>query len=537
MTTLTVVYLILVVISQVFISAIEDAAGIGLDMVMGLTIFATAGLLLLWAAWILLLSRWKIWKRLVGCVAIVLLPFAFLTIFRPIHGGDVNVMRFEPIWARRPPLESIANPGIDSVDLTVEGEDDFPQFLGPNRNGVIPTNRRLDTEDFENGCRIVWKQPIGLGWSGFVVRNGYALTMEQRGDDECVTCYDVETGKLQWSHAYPARHRDQMNLGRIGPRSTPTIHQGRVYAVGAVGHLVCLNGTDGSVVWQHDLNELLKIRLDSTTDHVGLSVQYEGNTKLAWGRSGSPLIVDDMVIVPGGGPDGESRATLLAFDVATGELRWKNGSHMIAYGSPVLADLAGHRQIVMTCESVVAGFDSKTGQELWSFPRPGKSDGDANTSQVTILSDSDVLTSKGYFDGGGQRIHLEEKDGRVIPSLVWDNPQVLKTKLTSPVIFGDYAYSLSNGFMECARLSGGERIWKRRGRFGHGQYVLVGQTILLHSESGELHAIEATPDEYRELGTFRTIEGVCWNPVCLSGRRLLVRSEIEAACIELPMTE
>ena len=113
---------------------------------------------------------------------------------------------------------------------------------------------------------------------------------------------------------------------------------------------------------------------------------------------------------------------------------------------------------------------------------------------------------------------------------------MLKTKLTSPLIHDGYAYSLSNGFMECARLSDGEQMWKRRGRFGHGQLLMVGNFILLHSESGELYLLEATPDEYRELGTLKTIDGVCWNTLCLTGNKLLVRSEIEAACIEIPMT-
>ena len=89
--------------------------------------------------------------------------------------------------------------------------------------------------------------------------------------------------------------------------------------------------------------------------------------------------------------------------------------------------------------------------------------------------------------------------------------------------------------MECARLSDGAQMWKRRGRFGHGQVLGVGNVILLHSESGELFLLEATPDEYRELGTLKTIDGVCWNTLCLTGNKLLVRSEIEAACLEIAM--
>ena len=138
-------------------------------------------------------------------------------------------------------------------------------------------------------------------------------------------------------------------------------------------------------------------------------IQFEENTTLAWGRSGSPLIVDDLVVVPGGGPDGATRATLLAFDMRTGELKWKGGDAMIAYGSPVLATIAGQRQILLTSESHAIGLNPSTGEILWRHPRPGESDGGANTSQLSVISETDVLTSKGYPDGGGERIHLEER--------------------------------------------------------------------------------------------------------------------------------
>lgn len=537
MTILTVVIIALAVLAQVFVSEIEDAVHLGLDVVMVLTVVTSGCLIVLWLAWILLLSRWRWWQRLVGATVLILLPFAFLKIFRPVHGGDANLLRFEPIWTKPREIPAADVSLETNTDLSVESMTDFPRFLGRDQNGIIRANGEIDSAAFPEKCRIVWKQSIGAGWSGFAARNGHAVTMEQRGDQECVTCYEVDSGMRKWVYSHPARHRDQIGLGRIGPRATPTIHQARVYAVGAVGNLVCLNGADGSVIWQKDLNQILGIRLGDAVDADGFRIQFEENTTLAWGRSGSPLIVEDTVVVPGGGPDGATRATLLAFDMRTGELKWKGGDAMIAYGSPVLATIAGQGQILITSESHAIGFNYSTGEVLWRHPRPGKSDGAANTSQLSVISDTDVLTSKGYPDGGGERIHLEKKSGTLTAESVWSSGKVLKTKLTSPLIHDGYAYSLSNGFMECARLSDGEQMWKRRGRFGHGQVLMAGSLILLHSESGELHLLEATPDEYREFGTLRTIDGVCWNTLCLTGNKLLVRSEIEAACIEIPFKD
>ena len=536
MTILTALIAVVAVLAQVFVSEIDDAMHLGLDVIMVLTISTAVGLIGLWLAWILLFSRWRWWKRLVGAALLVLVTFASLKVFRPVHGGDVNLLRFEPIWAQRREILTTPEPMKASADLSVESATDFPRFLGSGQDGIVANEQPIDAAAFAQNARIIWKQPIGAGWSGFSARNGFAVTMEQRGDQECVTCYEISNGELKWIYGHAARHKDKSGLGRIGPRSTPTIHQSRVYAVGAVGNLVCLNGADGALIWQKDLNAILGIRLSEVEDSDGFRTQFEENTRLAWARSGAPLIVDETVVVAGGGPEGETRATLLAFDLKTGELKWKGGDAMIAYGSPGLTTLCGQRQILLTGESQAMGFNPSTGEILWTHARPGESDGGANTSQITVLSETDVLTSKGYPDGGGERIHLEQQGGKLIAVSVWSSPKVLKTKLTSPIIHDGYAYSLSNGFMECARLSDGEQMWKRRGRFGHGQVLEVGNVILLHSESGELYLLEATPDDYRELGTLRTIDGVCWNTLCLTGNRLLVRSEIEAACVEIPMT-
>ncbi|MDG2130880.1 MAG: PQQ-like beta-propeller repeat protein [Fuerstiella sp.] len=533
MLTVTAVVVMLIILAVTFISDVEDLLSIGLDVVVVASIFSSALMIALWVGWFLVFSRWKWHNRVLASIGVVALPFALASIFRPIHGGDVSIIRFEPIWTSTPEPPSISTDTKPTqVDLSTETPQDFPMFLGSRTDGTVMTDFRIDADQFSSPTQV-WKQPIGRGWSGFVTRNGYAVTMEQRDEQECVTCYSISTGQLQWHYQHTARHHDKMNFGHVGPRATPTISGGHVYAVGAVGNFVCLNGSDGTEVWRIDLNELLGIELARETDSDGLAFEYEKNTVLSWGRSGSPLIVKDLVVVPGGGPSGNV-STLLAFDRRTGELRWRGGREMIAYGSPVLATVAGKRQIFLIAETKVMGFDPDTGEVLWSLSRSGESNGGANTSQVMVVSESHVLTSKGYPDGGGQLIRLTNAGGEITPSVEWQSSRVLKTKMTSPVLRNGYSYSLSNGFLECARLSDGARIWKRRGRFGHGQPLLVNDRILLHGESGTLYLINATPDGYQELGSFPTISGVCWNTLCLHGDRLLVRSEIEAACFELP---
>lgn len=534
MTIFSVLLITPVVLAHVFINEIEERTSIGLDMVMMGTGLVAMLLILAWFLWFLFFSRLRWWRRVFGATLVGSIPFAFFLLFRPVNGGDANIVRFEPIWAGQPVSLPVEVSTDQEVDLGTETAADYPQFLGPGQSATLPAGLAIDADQFSQ-ARVVWKKPIGLGWSGFAARNGFAVTMEQRDEFECVTCYEIASGDVRWVYKHKARHHE--TLGRTGPRSTPTIHNGRVYAIGAVGNFVCLDGSDGSVVWQKDLNELLGLELGVREDRFGFECQFESNSSLNWGRSGSPLIVDDLVVIPGGGPKDPAakRSTLLAFNHESGELKWRAGSDMIGYASPQLETVSGVRQLLITGEDRILSFDPQTGEQLWSHPRPGQSDAMANTSQLTVLGESQILSSKGYPDGGGELLRLENNDGKLVPRSQWKSGRVLKTKLTSPVVYQGHSYSISNGFMECARVEDGTRVWKQRGRFGHGQLLLVGDKLLVHSESGTLYLLQATPEEYRELGSLKTVDGVCWNTLCLYGDLLVVRSELEAACVEIPV--
>ncbi len=518
-----------------FISELDDLLGVGLDIVMVITLFVTVIVVIMWAVWFVFLSRWKWPARIFSAVMVIGLPMALLAIFRPVLGGDVNFVGFRPIWEaahKAPPANVVV--AAEGVDIKSESPIDFPRFLGPNQNATVVMPQGIDESKFE-ASTLLWKQPIGQGWSGFVARNGFAVTMEQRQDKECVTCYEIATGKLKWIYTHESRHQDKMNLGKVGPRSTPIIEDGRIYAIGAVGNFVCLNGADGTLLWQVNLNELLGVTIKDDVDEDGIAIQYEENSAVAWGRSGSPLIVGDLVVVPGGGPIGGQKKTLLAFDQITGDLRWSGGDEMIAYGSPTLATVTGVEQILMVAETKAMGFNPETGEVLWTYQRAGETNGGANTSQLSVVSDSQVLTSKGYPDGGGTLINLANDGGKISASKLWENSLVLKTKLTSPVLFRGHSYALSNGFLECVSIDNGKRIWKHRGRFGHGQLLLVNNLLLLHSESGMLYLIAPGDNTYQDLGSISTIDGVCWNTLCLYGDKLLIRSDMEAACVQLPL--
>jgi outer membrane protein assembly factor BamB len=408
-----------------------------------------------------------------------------------------------------------------SVDLLTTTDHDFPQFLGPNRDLSV-AGIQLERDWRTHPPRLLWRQPIGAGWSAFSVVNAYALTMEQRGDDEMVSCYEVNSGKLRWWHSIPARHSTV--LGGIGPRGTPTIHEGRVYALGATGVLRCLDGATGKPVWPSiDLPQMYGVPPGRDTDAV------------AWGRAASPLIVDDLVVVPAGGPLSGPHVSLVAFDMHTGDKVWEGGTRQISYASPSLATIDGQRQILIVNEDTVSGHDPSTGQLLWQFDWPGSSNTNATVSQAVAMPGDRVLLSKAY-GGGAAMLHVFRNDQRWSVDELWRDRGLLKTKFCNVAVKDNYVFGLSDGILECVDASTGRRQWKK-GRYGHGQVLLVDDVLLVQAESGEVLMVEADPIQHTELGRFQAIEGKTWNNLCLSGRCLLVRNALEAACYKMALVE
>ncbi len=486
---------------------------------------ASSVLVIGWLAWLWFFSGWSgFWSRLVPLLTILAL-IAVLVCFRPIFRGGLFPDRWQPRFWHTRVLET-----VDQNQAVAWSDADplqFPQFLGPRRNGTVDqfTGDLVQLIDAER----LWKKPIGEGWSGFVAHGGMAWTAHQDGEFESVICLEIESGDLMWDYRHARRHDD--TLGGAGPRATPTLDDGRLYAQGANGLLVCLDASNGQLLWQQDISELVGVSLIADTTPAGLAFQVE-DSKLTWGHAGSPLIEGDLVIVPGGGPRDGDQYSLIAFDKFTGIEQWRAGDEAIGYSSPVVLTLDGVRQFVIVNENCVTGHDL-AGKTLWGFPWEGHSDSDASTSQSIQVGDNRVLVSKGYGVGGALFEINRTGSGTWDVAPVWQNVRVLKTKLTSPVVRDELAWALSDGILECVDLTNGQRIWKR-GRYGHGQLLLIGEYLLVHSERGFLTVVPATREGLRELDRVDTIDGVCWNTLAVYDNFVLVRSDLEAACFRLP---
>lgn len=493
------------------------------------------------AVWYAIRGRGPFGLRL----AIGVAPFAALTIFNTLYsmqfngaGEIIGVMRRGDIKAD----EKLAGVKIESDDEGVNdwgpGEYDYPRFLGtgPWAEAVGPPI----AADWEaNPPQELWRREVGAGWSAFAVMGNYAITQEQRGEDELVVCYHIETGQPIWSHADKARFDTtdfQGNMGRQGPRATPTIVGDRVYTQGAQGMVKCLDARTGTRIWEVDTIATYKVDL------------------VVWGKSGSPLFVPasgdgverDLVVINVGAPAAETEgfdASLVAFDAETGEEVWRNGSRQTSYASPELVTLHGERVILQIVDSYVVAHRVADGKVLFEHPWFGTSDNMPSCSQPIELPGDRILLTKGYSHGTSLlQVNREGEEWSAEP--LWTPPiqRVLQTKFSNTVVRGDYAYAMDGDDLQCIEIATGKKQWssRRRPKLGFGQVLLVGDYILVMTEEiGEVVLVEASPERYSEVASMKVLaeKETCWNNPVIVGDVLLVRNAVEAAAYRLPLAQ
>jgi outer membrane protein assembly factor BamB len=356
------------------------------------------------------------------------------------------------------------------------------------------------------GLTKLWRQPVGLGYSSFVVADGRAYTIEQRRRQEVVAAYDINGGRELWRQAWNAEYTDETG---DGPRATPTWDDGRIYALGATGELRCLDAKSGAVIWGKNI----------------LSDNQAEN--LSWAMAASPLIVDDKVIVLPGGPSGKS---VVAYNKLTGAPVWKALDDRQAYVSPMLVTLAGRRQILVVSANRIVGLQPEDGSLLWSSG--WNTDMGINASQPIMVSANRFFISSGYGKGAAL-VELSGSGKSLNARTVWENTN-MKNKFNSAVLHQGYIYGLDEGILTCVDVNSGDRKWKG-GRYGYGQVLLAGGNLIVMSDAGELVLVKATPDQHTELARFQALEGKTWNYPAIAGGKLLVRNANEMAAYNVAM--
>ncbi len=396
---------------------------------------------------------------------------------------------------------------VAAVAFSPDKAPPYAEYRGSRRDGVI-VGPALNRDWAGQPPRELWGQSVGGGYAGIVVRDNLAVTLEQRRDEEAVVGYDTATGHELWKHRHEAHFQE--STGGPGPRATPTIAGDRVYALGATGVLVCLDAATGKLQWRANT--------------------LEGNENIPWGMAGSPLVYDQVVVVnPGSQTEATKGRALVAYDRATGKQVWAAGSHKASYSSPMLATLAGRRQVLVFDAAGLGGHDPETGRELWRFP--WVTNYEVNAAQPVVLDGDRVFLSSGYGHGCAM-VKVNEADGKWTAQELWQT-RSMHCKFTSPVLYQGHLYGLDEGILVCLDPATGQRKWKD-GRYGHGQLLLAGDLLVIFAEDGRLALVEAAPDAYREVASRRVFgDRKNWNHLALAEGKAYLRNHLEMACLDL----
>ena len=423
----------------------------------------------------------------------------------------------------RPGTFQLLAVGFSLLSLTFAMRaDDWPQWRGPNRDGVWRENGILDAIP-PSGLDVRWRVKVGAGYSGPVVAQSRVFITDHQFEPEVerVLCFEEATGKPLWVHSYSSNYRD-MEYGN-GPRASPTVHDGRVYTLGTQGHLFCFDAIKGTVLWKKNF----------AADFHGQIPRY--------GASAAPLVVGNLLIVCAGGqPD----ASVVALDRMTGELRWSKLSDRPAYSAPIIIHAGGVDQLVVWTGDSITGFEPATGRVFWQVP--WKALFDPAQMVASPVWHKNMLLCLGGWSRGSKMLKLDS--AKPVASVLWETGSKPTTTISTPFFQDDeYFYAiLGNGSLACLEAVTGNEIWSTReptsGSYGNAHMTPNGDRVFLFNHTGHLILARVTKDGYQELGRtllieptagFRAQGPITWAHPAYANKRVFARNDRELVCASL----
>ncbi|MHC2069555.1 outer membrane protein assembly factor BamB family protein [Bremerella sp. T1] len=407
--------------------------------------------------------------------------------------------------------------------------DDWPQWRGPKRDGVW-RERDILRRFPEDGLRRQWSVPIGPGYSGPVVADGYAYVTDrvvESEQKERVHCVDMINGKKLWTFEYPCQY---VNIGYMaGPRACPIVDDSNVYTLGTMGNLHCLNAITGDKIWSRDLRKDFRIRMPH------------------WGIAASPLIWRDYIILQIGGADG---ACVVALDKDSGEEVWRSLNDQASYSSPIMIEQAGRPTVLVWTGDSVAALDPHDGDVRWRYPWAPK-DMPIGVATPVVQGDRAFFTS--FYDGS-LMLRIDPHEFRY--EVLWqrmgrseNDTDALHSTISTPVFEGNYIYGIdSYGEFRCLDATNGDRIWADqtatpKARWSTVHFVKHGSRYFLFNERGELIIAKLSPEGFHEIDRAQIIQptrdqlsrrgGVCWSHPAFADECIVARNDEELICISL----
>jgi outer membrane protein assembly factor BamB len=386
--------------------------------------------------------------------------------------------------------------------------DGWPVWRGPRGDGIASGDGLLESWP-EGGPRELWRWPLGVGFSGVTASGNLLFTAIGEGGREHCVALDAATGKGVWRR--PLGPFLESSVGD-GPRATPILDSGRVYAVGSQGDLWSFEAATGEPVW-----------------HVDLPKTFRGKNPI-YGVASSPVIYKDLLLFNAGGEKGSS---LVALDKETGKVRWATEDDPAAYSTPVVRKIAGREQAVFFTGRGAVGVDPGDGTLLWRFD--WETPGNANVLSP-IVHDDHVFLSSGYGTGAAL-IRIEKEGDGFRASEVWRNED-FESHFSSPILWKGHLYGFSGSELTALDFATGEPSWSQRG-FQHGTVLGLdfglnrGQMIVLGYKCA-LALVDLDPAAYRERSRAEPFARArCLTVPTLAGGRLILRNEREIVALDL----
>ncbi len=387
---------------------------------------------------------------------------------------------------------------------------DWPHWGGPERSFKTDSTGLLDSWP-EGGPPRLWSRPLGEGYSAIVERGGVLYTLYRQEEREIVIALSAATGETQWEFGYDSPTEGYRFDRGAGPHATPAIAGDRLFTVGSTTVLNALSRADGSRLWSHDLTA----DFDSSFRHRGYAT--------------SPLVYDDLVLVPVGGKG----RTLVAFRQQDGSEVWRGGDEDIAYASPTLIEVEGQEQLVAFVSDNIVGLDPENGRQLWKHAHPTKSAFSISTPLYS--EEAGVLFLSSAYDGGGRGLKLHRDGVATRVEELWFSNQV-RVHFGTAILVGDTVYAASGDFgpapMAAVDLSSGEVLWRDRAFAKHSAVYADGKLILL-DEDGVLGLATVTREGLEVLSRAQVFDSLAWTVPTLVGTRLYLRNREEIVALEL----
>jgi outer membrane protein assembly factor BamB len=423
------------------------------------------------------------------------------------------------------------------------GADDWPQWMGPQRDGLWRESGLLDAFP-ERGAKVLWRLPAGPGYAGPAVASGRVFFLEREARPtpdtskgilgiERLRCLDAATGRAMWQREWDAAYSIDYSCG---PRATPTVHDGLVYALGAEGHLACVRADDGGLVWQRDLKR--DFRCSAPT----------------WGFAGHPLVYQELLLCLVGG----TGSTCVALDRKSGKEVWRAlSSKQAGYCPPTLIDNHGKPEIILWHGEAINALDPATGKVHWTMPRDtlyGVSM--AMPRQVG----TDLLIS--CFWWGSKMLRL--KADHSLPEVVWETEREsdrrtthLNALMCTPLVHAGHIYGVcSYGQLRCLDWATGTRKWETfaattgagEDLYGHAFLTRLagqgepGNRFIIFNEKGELILARLTPEKYHLISRSKIVEPDCpdltqrrvvWMHPAYADKKAFVKNNREIVCVDL----